>query len=40
MKAVRALHMRKARDESGLFIAEGLKIVTEAVELGHAPRKS
>ena len=30
--------MRKAREESGLFLAEGLKIVTEAVELGHAPR--
>jgi TrmH family RNA methyltransferase len=38
VKAVRALHMRKAREESGLFLAEGLKIVTEAVELGHAPR--
>ena len=38
VKAVRALHMRKAREETGLFLAEGLKIVTEAVELGHAPR--
>lgn len=38
VKAVRALHMRKARAESGLFLAEGLKIVVEAVELGHAPR--
>ena len=38
VKAVRALHMRKARDESGQFLAEGLKIVTDAVELGHAPR--
>jgi TrmH family RNA methyltransferase len=38
VKAVRALHMRKAREESGQFLAEGLKIVTEAVELGHAPR--
>lgn len=38
VKAVRALHLRKAREESGLFLAEGLKIVTEAVELGHAPR--
>jgi TrmH family RNA methyltransferase len=38
VKAVRALHMRKAREESGLFLAEGLKIVTEAVELGHAPK--
>ena len=38
VKAVRALHLRKDRDESGLFVAEGLKIVTEAVELGHTPR--
>ncbi len=38
VKAVRALHMRKAREESGLFLAEGLKIVAEAVELGFAPR--
>src|SRR5580698_9856970 len=30
--------MRKAREESGQFLAEGLKIVTEAVELGRAPR--
>jgi TrmH family RNA methyltransferase len=38
VKAVRALHLRKARDETGLFVAEGLKTVTEGVELGHAPR--
>jgi RNA methyltransferase, TrmH family len=38
VKAVRALHLRKARQETGLFVAEGLKIVTEAVELGHAPQ--
>ncbi len=38
VKAVRALHLRKEREESGLFVAEGLKIVTDAVELGHAPR--
>ena len=38
VKAARALHMRKALEESGRFLAEGLKIVTEAVELGHAPR--
>ncbi|HEY1752401.1 MAG TPA: RNA methyltransferase [Caulobacteraceae bacterium] len=30
--------MRKAREETGRFLAEGLKIVTEAVELGRAPR--
>ncbi|WP_309090371.1 RNA methyltransferase [Phenylobacterium sp.] len=38
VKAVRALHLRKDRDETGLFMAEGLKHVTEGVELGHAPR--
>jgi len=38
VKAVRALHLRKAREETGLFLAEGLKIVAEAVELGGAPR--
>jgi len=38
VKAARALHMRKAREESGRFLAEGLKIVAEAVDMGHAPR--
>ena len=38
VKAVRALHLRKAREETGLFLAEGLKIITEAILLGHAPR--
>jgi len=38
VKAVRALHMRKEREETGLFLAEGLKIVTEALETGHAPK--
>jgi TrmH family RNA methyltransferase len=38
VKAVRALHLRKERDETGLFVAEGLKNVTEGVELGHAPK--
>ena len=38
VKLARSLHLRKAREESGLFLAEGLKIVTEAVELGHPPR--
>jgi TrmH family RNA methyltransferase len=38
VKAVRALHMRKAREESGRFLAEGLKIVVEALDLGFAPR--
>jgi TrmH family RNA methyltransferase len=38
VKAVRALHMRKARDESGLFLAEGLKIAAEAMAMGRAPK--
>lgn len=38
VKAVRGLHMRKEREETGLFLAEGLKIVIDAIELGHAPR--
>ena len=37
VKAVRALHMRKERENTGLFLAEGLKIVIEAIDLGHAP---
>ena len=39
VKAVRALHLRKERDETGLFVAEGLKNVTEGVEQGHAPHR-
>jgi TrmH family RNA methyltransferase len=38
VKAVRALHLRKAREETGLFLVEGLKSVTEAVDLGRRPR--
>ena len=38
VKAVRALHMRKAREETNLFLAEGLKVITEGVELGRTPR--
>ena len=30
--------MRKEREESGLFLAEGLKLVIEAIELGRIPR--
>lgn len=39
VKEVRALHMKKAREETGLFLAEGLKIVTEALDQGFAPAK-
>ena len=38
VKLARSLHLRKAREASGLFLAEGLKIVAEAVDLGYAPR--
>jgi TrmH family RNA methyltransferase len=38
VKAVRALHLKKARDETGLFLAEGLKIVASAVDLGFSPK--
>ena len=37
IKQIRALHMRKAREESGLFLAEGVRTVREALELGVAP---
>ncbi|MDZ4372828.1 MAG: RNA methyltransferase [Phenylobacterium sp.] len=38
VKAVRALHMRKEREETGLFLAEGLKNVIEGIDTGHPPR--
>ncbi len=38
VKAARALHLRKERDETGLFLVEGLKSVTEAVQLGRGPK--
>lgn len=38
VKRVRALHMRKERDETGLFVAEGLKNVIEGLDTGHAPK--
>ena len=38
VKAARGLHLRKEREESGLFLAEGLKIVAEAFELGRTPQ--
>lgn len=39
VKAVRALHMRKEREDTGLFLAEGLKVITEGVELGRPPKQ-
>jgi TrmH family RNA methyltransferase len=38
VKAVRALHLRKTREETGVFVAEGLKTITEGVELGRPPK--
>jgi len=38
VKAAAALRLRKEREESALFLAEGLKVVTEAVDLGWRPR--
>lgn len=38
VKSARALHLRKEREETGQFLAEGLKIAIDAVELGFAPR--
>ena len=38
VKFVRALHMRKERESSGLFLAEGLKIAAEAMDCGRTPR--
>ena len=38
VKAVRALHMRKTRDATGQFLAEGLKFIGEALDQGRAPR--
>jgi TrmH family RNA methyltransferase len=37
VKAVRALHMRKERETSGQFLAEGLKFIGEALDQGRAP---
>lgn len=39
IKAVRALHMKKAREETGTFLAEGLKFIGEALDLGQTPRQ-
>ena len=39
VKAVRALHMKKERDATGLFLSEGLKFVGEALDQGRAPRQ-
>ena len=38
VKAVRALHMRKEREATGRFLAEGLKFIGEALDQQRAPR--
>ena len=38
VKTVRGLHLRKDREQTGLFLAEGLKIAAEAVDCGRTPR--
>ena len=38
VKAVRALHMRKEREATGRFLAEGLKFIGEALDQERAPK--
>jgi TrmH family RNA methyltransferase len=38
IKEIRALHLKKRRDESGLFLAEGARTVMEALDCGVAPK--
>ena len=38
IKEIAALHMKKRRDESGLFLVEGARAVLEALDCGQAPR--
>ncbi|MBV8593213.1 MAG: RNA methyltransferase [Caulobacteraceae bacterium] len=38
VKAATALHLRRTRAETGRFLVEGLKSVTEGVQLGRRPR--
>ncbi len=37
-KALKSLHDKKGRRETGLFLAEGLRVCTEALASGHVPR--
>lgn len=37
IKMLRSLHDKKHRAEEGLFLAEGMRVVTEAVDAGHRP---
>lgn len=38
VKLLRSLHEKKHREAEGLFLAEGMRIVTEAVDCGHMPK--
>ena len=37
VKLLRSLHQRKYRRKTGWFLAEGMRICIEALQLGHAP---
>ena len=39
IKQLRALHERKYRKQTGWFLAEGMRICTEAIELGFVPER-
>ncbi len=39
IKLLRSLHERKYRRQTGLFLAEGMRICLDAVQLGFAPKK-
>jgi len=39
IKAIRALNMKKTREETSTFLAEGLKFIGEALDLDQAPRQ-
>ncbi|HSR79252.1 MAG TPA: RNA methyltransferase, partial [Hyphomicrobiaceae bacterium] len=38
VKLIRSLQMRKARRDSGLFVAEGISVLLTAREAGWSPR--
>ncbi|OYU15959.1 MAG: RNA methyltransferase [Alphaproteobacteria bacterium PA4] len=37
-KALKSLNEKKGRRETGLFLAEGLRVCTEALAMGHVPK--
>ena len=40
VKGLKALHAKKGRAETGLFLAEGARLASEAAELGITPEAS